>query len=109
MRALLLTLILVTSNIYAAKPDPECPDGQIYDKIKKECVDDPNNDGGITPVPSPEDIDGDGILNEDDPDIDGDGLPNETDSDADGDGLEDSSGLPQITEGRFGWQEIYKK
>lgn len=86
----------------------ECPEGQVYDNRLKECVD-LDNDGEITPVPepTPEDIDGDGILNEDDPDIDGDGILNEDDGDADGDGIEDESGLPQIQQGRLGWQEVY--
>ena len=47
------------------------------------------------------DIDGDGLLNSEDPDVDGDGVPNGEDPDIDGDGLSngqdsdaDSDGLP---------------
>jgi hypothetical protein len=44
------------------------------------------------------DIDGDGILNNDDPDIDGDGIDNAVDPDIDGDGLENGKdGNPAST------------
>lgn len=48
-----------------------------------------------------DDLDGDGLLNHEDPDLDGDGVPNELDDDLDGDGLPnaadpdiDGDGLP---------------
>jgi hypothetical protein len=44
------------------------------------------------------DIDGDGILNNDDPDIDGDGIDNAVDPDIDGDGIENGKdGNPAST------------
>lgn len=42
------------------------------------------------PVAKPGDMDGDGILDADDPDMDGDGIPNDQDPDADGDGVLDT-------------------
>ena len=54
--------------------------------------------------PSPDDLDGDGIANEDDDDIDGDGILNEDDDDVDGDGIpndedEDDYGLEADEDG----------
>lgn len=48
---------------------------------------DTNNDG----IPD-DDIDGDGIPNDEDDDIDGDGIPNDEDPDANGDGIPDGEG-----------------
>lgn len=47
-------------------------------------------DGDGIPNEKDDDIDGDGIPNEDDDDIDGDGIPNEDDDDIDGDGVPNS-------------------
>ncbi|ALC46803.1 CG9297 [Drosophila busckii] len=44
-------------------------------------------DGDGIPDDQDDDIDGDGIPNEEDDDIDGDGIPNEKDDDIDGDGI----------------------
>lgn len=48
------------------------------------------------------DIDGDGILNEDDPDVDGDGQPNATDNDIDGDGLPNGHDADADGDGKSG-------
>lgn len=56
-------------------------------------------------VPTPDDLDGDGIPNDEDPDDDNDGIPDEEDPDADGDGVPDQVVLgesltaPEIDEG----------
>ncbi|XP_022215436.2 uncharacterized protein LOC111069587 isoform X1 [Drosophila obscura] len=47
-------------------------------------------DGDGIPNDKDDDIDGDGIPNEDDDDMDGDGVPNEDDDDIDGDGVPNS-------------------
>ncbi|XP_068152252.1 uncharacterized protein [Drosophila tropicalis] len=47
-------------------------------------------DGDGIPNDKDDDIDGDGIPNEEDDDIDGDGIPNEDDDDIDGDGVQNS-------------------
>lgn len=104
----LIFLLLFSTSALADIDETECPAGQEYDQVTKECI--PiDTDGDGIPNYEDDDIDGDGIINEEDDDIDGDGELNEIDGDDDGDGIEDISGLPQITNGRLGWQEVIIK
>lgn len=66
-----------------------------------DCTSFPDNPCGT--VVNPNDIDGDGIPNDQDLDIDGDGIPNDLDDDIDGDGIpndqdddDDGDGIPDI-------------
>lgn len=62
-----------------------CGPGELPDDYVPPVDDDIDDDG----IPNEEDpdMDGDGIPNEEDPDTDGDGIPNEEDPDIDGDGI----------------------
>ena len=54
--------------------------------FQSPIIDDIDNDGIDNDEDS--DVDGDGIINSDDDDVDGDGIPNDIDNDIDGDGID---------------------
>ncbi|XP_032295193.1 uncharacterized protein [Drosophila virilis] len=90
-----LTLIAVSNNVGFANADVGPSESECRPYIEKAIhelktedakgVNDLDGDG--IPDDQDDDIDGDGIPNDEDDDIDGDGIPNDKDDDIDGDGI----------------------
>ncbi|XP_017846408.1 sarcalumenin isoform X2 [Drosophila busckii] len=78
---------LKTDGVTGKEDSGELQSDQPRDDDDDDDDDDHNDDDDDDDAKSANDIDGDGIPDDQDDDIDGDGIPNEEDDDIDGDGI----------------------
>jgi hypothetical protein len=94
--SLTLTFFIGAMSVKAATISPDVTPPPMSESVPTVPVSTPTQ----TPVQlgANSDLDGDGIVNNEDPDIDGDGIVNGLDPDIDGDGIENSKdGNPAST------------